>query len=601
MLDLSNLNLSSKLPERWKNLKLACGIFWASNPKSARLVLMLTMLEGVLPLALVHATQYAVNSYNDTPEFSEWLGGPALVYVGIFSLSQIGIFLVSYFRLNHDNSVSDHMDSAIQEKATTADMIAFESSEFYDRLYRAGFESEDHVLDIVEKLILLVSRATTLVGLFWIVARFEWWIPLLFCAASIPLIATLLLHAKARYQWSRTWTQTERESRYYNGLLLGDETAGEVRIFGLRDHFRKHYKELRSKILQARLTLHKKQSIHATLAHIVSISLLSIGMLFMADKVQSGEISMGSAALFAHSCMLCFTSVKSVVRESASLYRSSLYLTDLGFILEMKPKIKAPAKPSILPNLVDMKITFKNVIFSYPNATRPALDDITTTIPAQKITLIYGENGSGKSTISKLIYRFFDPDSGIVSFGGKDIREYDPHKLRAQFGVVFQDAVRYYCSLKENVTLGRVDGPFSESQYEAAVKNAELQEMIKELPDNENTNLGRYFQSGTQLSSGQWQRLALARLHYSDRPIMILDEPTSAMDPWTEKKWLKSLKKNSKDKTVIIITHRLSTAQIADHVIVLKKGKVAESGPPDDLKKHGGYFAGIEKSNMRQF
>ena len=369
----------------------------------------------------------------------------------------------------------------------------------------------------------------------------------------------------------------------------------------MQDHFRKHYKKLRSKILQARLTLHKKQSMHATLAHLVSISLLSIGLLFMADKVQSGEISMGSAALFAHSSMLCFTSVKSVVGESASLYRSSLYLTDLSFILEMKPKIKTPPNPSSLPDPVDMEITFKNVIFSYPNATRPALDDITTTIPAQKVTLIYGENGSGKSTISKLLYRFFDPNSGTVLFGGKDIREFDPQKLRAQFGVIFQDAVRYYCSAKENVTLGRVDGPFSESQYEAAVKNAELQEMIKELPDNENTNLGRYFQSGTQLSSGQWQRLALARLHYSDRPIMILDEPTSAMDPWTEKKWLKSLKKISKDKTVIIITHRLSTAQIADHVIVLKKGKVAESGPPDDLKKHGGYFAGIEKSNMRQF
>lgn len=128
MLDLSNLNLSSKLPERWRNLKLACRIFWASNPKSARIVLMLTMLEGLLPLALVHATQYAVNGYNDTPEFSAWLGGPALVYIGIFSFSQIGISLVSYFRLNHDNSVSDHMNSAIQEKATTADMIAFESS-----------------------------------------------------------------------------------------------------------------------------------------------------------------------------------------------------------------------------------------------------------------------------------------------------------------------------------------------------------------------------------------------------------------------------------------------------------------------------------------
>ena len=137
---------------------MACRIFWASNPKSARIVLMLTMLEGLLPLALVHATQYAVNGYNDTPEFSAWLGGPALVYIGIFSFSQIGISLVSYFRLNHDNSVSDHMNSAIQEKATTADMIAFESSEFYDRLYRAGFESEDHVLDIVEKLIILVSR-----------------------------------------------------------------------------------------------------------------------------------------------------------------------------------------------------------------------------------------------------------------------------------------------------------------------------------------------------------------------------------------------------------------------------------------------------------
>ena len=594
MLNLKNLQLREKVLERWDNLKLAFKIFWKSNPLTAKWVILTTILEGLIPLALVYATQYVVNAYNKSDNFSAWLTGPALVYLGIVVINHIGNFIGNWLTIYHESSLSDYLDAAIQKKAAEADMIAFESSEFHDRLYRAGFESEDHVIEIVEKLIFLISGGTTLLGLFWVVSRFEWWLPLLFCAASLPLFATLILHANSRYRWSKAMTQTQRESRYYNWLLLGDEAAAEVRIFGLKDYFGYQYKNLRKKILTSRLKLHQRQSLRATVANLVSVALLAFGILFIVEKFQSGEISMGSAALFAHASVLCLISVKSIVGESASLYRSSLFLSDLGFVLDMKPQIKGPVKPINLPAKNQMKITFDKVTFNYPDTKQPALDNVSLQIPSQKITLLYGENGSGKSTLAKLICRFFDPDEGSIKIGGRNIKDFRLEELRNQLGIIFQDPVRYYFSAKKNISLGNINDSFSKSNFESAVNSAQLEEILAELPNAEDSQLGRWFQDGTQLSCGQWQRLALGRLHYSNRPIMILDEPTSAMDPWTEQKWLTSLKESAKGKTVLIITHRISTTKIADHVIVLKHGKVAECGSVSELKENNGYFANLK-------
>ncbi len=583
--------------ERWSNLQLAFSIFWNSNPATASWVIALTVIEGLTPLALVFTTQFVVTTYNSGVSFKEWVSGPALVFFGILIAKHIINLIGNWVQIYHESSLSDYLDSRIQEKSATADMIAFESPDFHDRLYRAGFESEDHVLEIVEKLVFLISGGTTLIGLFWVVSQFGWWLPLLFCAASIPIFATLILQAHSKYQWSKSMTQTQRESRYYNWLLLGDEAAGEIRIFGLKDYFQTKYKKLRKKVLKSKLKLHQSQSIKTSFANILSMGLLAFGMVIILQRFQSGDISMGEAALFAHSAMLCLTSVKSIVGESAGLYRSALFLTDLHFILKLEPQITKPSNPASLTQIKNMGIECRNVTFTYPDSTNPALNGINLNIPAQKITLLFGENGSGKSTLSKLICRFFDPDHGTITLGDVDLKQFDPEKLRSQIGVIFQDPVRYYFSAKENITLGNIHEQFSESAFSKATEDAQLGQVLDDLPEAERTKLGRWFEDGTQLSCGQWQRLALGRLTYSNRPIMILDEPTSAMDPWTEKLWLQSLKKSAEGKTVLIITHRLSTAQIADHVIVLKHGKVAESGTVEHLKKSKGYFASIDQNS----
>ena len=600
MLNFLNTKWAEGFKELGRNLFLAFSIFYRSNTKTAKWVIAITILEGLIPLALVYATQYVVNAYNQKTSFTAWLTGPALVFIAIMALREISNLTGNWLRIFHEGSVSDYLDAIIQEKAAEADMIAFESSDFHDRLYRAGFESEDYVLEIVEQLIFLISGGITLLGLLWVVSQFQWWLPLLFCGASLPLFITLILHAHSRYKWSKSITQTQRESRYYNWLLLGDEAAGEVRMFGLKEYFGNRYKDLRKKILQSRLKLHQRQSLRATGANLVSLALMAFGMLFIVRQFQSGEISMGSAALFVHSVMICLGSVKAMVGESANLYRSTLFLTDLGFVLDMQPDIVAPAEPLILPTITNqMGIEFEDVVFAYPDTSKPALNGINLHVPPQKITLLYGENGSGKSTITKLICRFFDPYKGLVKLGGKDIKAFDPEKLRSLFGVIFQDPVRYYFSAKENITLGNIHDSISEKQFQEAVEHAQLQDTLAELPDQERTQLGRWFQDGTQLSSGQWQRLALGRLHYSNRPILILDEPTSAMDPWTEQKWLQSLKTRAKGRTVLIITHRISTAQIADHVIVLKHGKVVESGSPLELQNQRGHLYSLMKADTK--
>ena len=250
MLNFLNTKWAEGFKERGRNLFLAFSIFYRSNTKTAKWVIAITILEGLIPLALVYATQYVVNAYNQKTSFTAWLTGPALVFIAIMALREISNLTGNWLRIFHEGSVSDYLDAIIQEKAAEADMIAFESSDFHDRLYRAGFESEDYVLEIVEQLIFLISGGITLLGLLWVVSQFQWWLPLLFCGASLPLFITLILHAHSRYKWSKSMTQTQRESRYYNWLLLGDEAAGEVRMFGLKEYFGNRYKDLRKKILQ---------------------------------------------------------------------------------------------------------------------------------------------------------------------------------------------------------------------------------------------------------------------------------------------------------------------------------------------------------------
>jgi ATP-binding cassette subfamily B protein len=586
---------------RFKNLLLALRFFWECSPKTAGLSLALVILAGLFPLLMVNVTRHVINQFDSIENIRSWLTGSGLLLLLTIIGREAIHLLGNLIRTFHEGRVSDYVNSRAQQIASSADMAHYESSTFYDHLYRAGFESDQHVIDVTEHMAAIVSGTITLLGLLFLVGRYSSWLPIVFFAASLPVFLTLITQSHKRYQWNQSMTKIQRKSRYLNWLLVGQESAGELRIYGLQNLLVKKYKELREKVLLTRTKLEQKQALWVSGANVLSLCLLGGGIALLTKAFQSGAIDNGSVALIGHSILLCRQSTQTLLSETASLYRASLFLADLDYVINLKPQINAPEKPKNFTSLVHHEIRFSNVSFTYPEMEAPAIKHLTVTIPPKKLTVILGKNGSGKSTLGKMLCRFFDPDDGEITLGEIPLKAFDPKQLRNHLGCLFQDPVRYYFSAEENVIFGNTDIRNDPKAFAKAINSSMAASVISDLPNGKDTQLGRWFQEGTELSGGQWQRLALARTHYANRPIWILDEPTSAMDPWTEKKWLENTRQDAVDKTIILITHRISSAAIADHLIVMDSGQVVESGSPSELLEQRGIFAKLYNESATQF
>lgn len=586
--------------ERCNNLLLALRFFWVCSPKSACWSLSLVILAGLFPLLLVNVTRHVINQFDSIENVTSWLtGSGGLLLLAIIGREVIQL-LGNLIRTFHEGRVSDYVNTRAQQIASSADMALYESPTFYDHLYRAGFESDQHVIDVTEHIAALLSGIITLLGLLIIVGQYSAWLPLVFFASSLPVFMTLLSQSHKRYQWNNSMTKIQRKSRYLNWLLVGQEAAGELRIYGLQDFFLKQYKNLREKILSTRTRLEQRQVLWVSGANLMSLCILAGGIVLFFRELQAGTIDNGAVALIGHSILLCRQSSQTLLRETANLYRASLFLTDLDHVIRLKPKIYAPKKPRDFDTLTNHEIQFSNVTFAYPDMESPAIKNLTAAIPSKKLTVILGKNGSGKSTLGKMICRFFDPDQGNITLGGCPLKLFDPKQLRNNLGCLFQDPVRYYFSAEKNVTLGNISTVTNQEAYKRAIEASMAASVIADLPEGKSTQLGRWFQDGTELSGGQWQRLALARTHYANRPIWILDEPTSSMDPWTEREWLENTHRDAINKTVILITHRISSARIADHLIIMDSGQIIESGKPSELLEREGVFAKLYNESATQ-
>jgi len=307
-------------------------------------------------------------------------------------------------------------------------------------------------------------------------------------------------------------------------------------------------------------------------------------------------ISLGDLTLFYQAFQQALRVVQSLLDNAGQLYYNSLFIGNLFEFLALESRISAPkaftpGSPRRVPAKLTSGIRFDDVTFTYPGAHKPALRNLSLTIPAGRVVAFVGPNGSGKSTLVKLLCRFYDPQSGHIEFDGVDLRALSPDDLRSRIGVVFQELVRYNATALESIALGDSSTAPVSDRVRAAAHAAGADEMIRRLPLEYETRLGKMFVEGEELSGGQWQRIALARAFYRDPGLLILDEPTSAMDPWTEAGWLERLRIFAIGRTCIIITHRLTTAMRADMIFTIADGQVVESGSHHELIRRGGLYA----------
>ena len=556
---------------------------------------LLLLAQGLLPVATVYVTRWLVNSMVGAIQAG---GGwehlrPTLLLVALVAAIQLALQILrsaaAYVRTAQSELVQDHIASLIHRKSAAADLGFYDSAEFYDHLHRARSEAATRPVALVEGLGTLLQNATTLVAMGAVLIPFGVWLPAALLIGTLPALYVAVRYALLQNQWRRKTTPVERRAWYYDWLLTTGDTASEVRLFGLAEHFQSSFQALRRRLRGERLSLARQQELAEFSAGSLGLLVTGAVMAWMVWRAVRGLATLGDVAMFYQAFQQGLGLMRGLLENLGQLYGNLLFLGNLYEFLGLEQRVVSRSKPLPTPRTIQGSLRLEGVSFRYPGSPRPALENFDLEIRAGQIVAVVGSNGAGKSTLIKLLCRFYDPEEGRVSLDGIDLRALDIEELRSRITVLFQQPVHYNDSVRDNIAYGDLRSP-SEA-LEPAVRAAGAEDVIARLPQGLDSMLGRWFAEGAELSVGEWQRLALARAFLRRAPILILDEPTSAMDPWAEADWLARFRKLAAGRTVLIITHRFSTARFADVIHVMNAGRIVESGTHKQLLQAGGRYA----------
>ncbi len=439
----------------------------------------------------------------------------------------------------------DYMSDVVQRQAATVDLSAYDMPEYHDILHRAQQESTSRPLQIMNSFMSLFGAVISIVGVTIMLAGASWWVVPVMVVAVVPSFLVRLYKARSIYTFRRTNTQLYRRTGYYGSLLTGRGAAAEMRAFRLAPLFRRRFVEVRHILSSRLLAISRRLGAMDVACSLVEIAAMFVVVWLLASKTIVGAITIGSFVMLFEAFRRGQGFLSSLVGAISSLYDNRLFVSNLFEFLDLRPVILPPDDPLPVPDVIGC-IEFRDVTFRYPDMDRDVLCGYSLTARRGEICRIEGRNGYGKSTLVKLLLRLYDPQQGAVLVDGIDIRRFDPVAWRRRVAVLFQDFVRYACTAEENMTFGN-----------AAVKpHTPLVDFVDRLPHGNQTLLGRVFDGGSELSMGQWQRIALERALSSDAPVMILDEPTAWLDTATRRLFAEALDKSVKDRIVIIINHQ---------------------------------------------
>ena len=416
-------------------------------------------------------------------------------------------------------------------------------------------------------------------------------------ACAFPAFVVVLRFAMLEHEMRRRTTSDERRSWYYDGLMTSAEAAPEVRVFALGPGLRNTYDELRARIRANRMRLARDQFAWEALAAAATLALAGACVAWVGWRVLAGGATLGDVALFYFAFSQGQGVMRGLLAGVGQVYHHLLFLGNLFAFLDLESRVLDPAQPRALATepRPGLPILFDDVTFQYPGTDRNALRNFTLAIPAGKMVAIVGPNGAGKSTLLKLLCRFYDPQSGRVCVGDTDVRDLRLDDLRSRMTVLFQQPMRFHDTVAQNVLLRSGDA----HEAARAISAAGADSIVGRLPAGVSTILGRWFGSGIDLSLGEWQRIALARAFARQSPLILLDEPTSAMDSWAEADWMTRFRSIAAGRTAVVITHRFTTAMQADVIHVMEDGRVVESGTHQELVRLGGRYATSWRSQAR--
>jgi ATP-binding cassette subfamily B protein len=558
----------------------------------------LTVVAGLLPAGVAYVGQLIVDTVvaliadygaDGTVDYAPmlWLVALEGTLVAAMAGAQRGIdFCQSLLRV----LLSQRVHVLILEKALTLDLAQFEDSEFYDKLNRARQEASTKPLSLVNRTFALIQNAIALVSYAALLMQFSIWAVLILLTAGLPLFIAEAKFSGERFRVYQWRSPLRRMLLYLEIVLAREDHAKEVQLFNLGPGLMQRYRDIFDELYdeEKRLTI-RRDTWGFGLGLVSSLAFYG-AYAWVAFSTIRGVISLGQMTMYLMVFKQGQSAVSSMLSAIGGMYEDNLYLSNLYEYLEQPP----PERAGTIGQGTDPAagIRFENVSFAYPGAAEPALRDIDLDIaPGQSVALV-GHNGSGKTTLVKLLAGLYPPDQGRITYQGVDLEDWDRRALRDHIGVIFQDFNRYQFKVGENIGVGDVSALEDEAEWRKAAAKGQAAEFIESLSEGYATQLGRWFNQGQELSGGQWQRIALARAFMRNRAsILVLDEPTSSMDAETETQIFDHFRSLTRDKIVILISHRFSTVRQADTIVVMDRGRIIEQGNHETLMRQGGRYA----------
>lgn len=611
-------------------------IVWKTAPWIMIVMSAIALLQGILPIVSLHVSSAILNALQSAyvtaasgaqPEgFLRVLPWQAIVSIVqgndnvALLASLVFTFVLLFFLIRVLSTVVSLLNNAvtriggelvvrqvkvmIMEKAKTLDLASFDLPEFYERLENANREAGHRPIQILSSTFSVITTAIQLISYIVTLVMIPrmWWAALVMAALAIPTAVINFHYRRKNFEYIRRRSKDRRQMNYYSDLMVNKDLVKEVRMFHLSDIFIERYQTTFEKYFSGLRRLIWRENIWHLAINIITNTAYLVFFAMIAYYVFQGQMLIGDYSLYTNSLMSVSSCITALISISATIYEGTLFIDNLiAFVKEKQtvvPVLPEPSEenPAPAPAKINHSsahtFVFEHVSFCYPGSDRRVLDDLCFTIRPGETLVLVGLNGAGKTTLIKLLTRLYDPTEGRILLDGRDLREYDVEDLYKMFGIIFQDFGKYAVSVSENIAFGDVYRQPDAQRIRQAATQSNADDFISKLSGGYDTPLMRYFeQNGTELSIGQWQKLAIARAFYSQSDVLILDEPTASLDPMAEQEIFNQFDRLRADKTTIFVSHRLSSATVATKILVMEYGCIIEEGDHRTLMdKKGRYF-----------
>jgi len=577
-----------------RNVPTVLHFVWESGRTVVILGLVARIIASLLPPALFWVSKLIIDTVYGILTTHQPIGHRLWWLVaGEFALavatSLVGR-LIDYSDTLLAGKYMNHISVRVMQHAASLDLLAYEDPVFYDKLERARVQATDR-LYMIQAIGRLIQQVINTITLSVTIMLFSPWLLLLLVVGVIPAFVGETHFAFLGYAKNFKQTPIRRQLDYLRILGGSKEAAKELKLFGLQEFLTSRFKVLSDQVYDEDISLARRKVIAGSILSMIGTAGYYTAYIYAVWRTVTGVFSFGTLTLLANAIREASSNLQQTFSSLSTIADQALFMTDLLAFFDMRPAIRSKPNALLAPHPIRQGFEFRNVSFRYPGSPRLILNRLNFVLrPGERVALI-GENGEGKTTIVKLLTRLYDPLEGQILLDGIDLREYDLNDLYREIGVIFQDFMRYEMTARENIAVGRIEYINDLPLLEQSAEKSMADEVVEKLPSHYEQMLGRRFEGGVDLSGGEWQKIALARAYLRDAQLLILDEPTSALDARSEYEVFQRFSELTAGKMAIFISHRFSTVRMADRIVVLENGRIAEEGDHESLTHLGGRYA----------